>query len=211
MRVYQVEDLKDGLKESTVVCLGVFDGVHRGHLRLIRAAVEMAKKSGYEALVHTYSPEPFCVLYPTQCQMELTDLPERIRLFEAAGIQNVAVSRFTEEMQHESGKQFFHEILLGKLNAKGIVVGFNHRFGYKGDTDVEKLARLCEENSVELQVIAPVKTDSGHLISSTAIRNALMKKDFALAEEMLGRPIDQKLMAFINKINNTSNMEVWTE
>ena len=189
-----MEDLKDGLKMPTVVCLGVFDGVHLGHLRLIHTAIELAKKTGYEALVHTYSPEPFYVLYPSQRQLELTDLQDRVRLFEKAGVQNVAVSRFTREMQHESGKQFFYEILINKLNAKSIVVGFNHRFGYKGDTDVEKLARLCEENHTELQVIGPVKTESGQLISSTAIRNALLTKDYALAEEMLGRPLEQKLM-----------------
>ncbi|MDI9519576.1 MAG: FAD synthetase family protein [Bacillota bacterium] len=194
MRVYQVQDLEDGLKTPMVVCLGVFDGVHLGHLRLINAAIELAKKSGYETLVHTYSPEPFYVLYPFQRQMELTNLQERLRLFEKSGVQHVAVSRFTKEMQHESGEQFFYEILLGKLNAKSIVVGFNHRFGYRGDTDVEKLGRLCEQNKIGLQVIAPVKTGSGELISSTAIRNALSKKDYALAEEMLGRPVDEKLM-----------------
>lgn len=199
MKVYQVQDLKDGLKTPMVVCLGVFDGVHLGHLRLINAAAELAKKSGYETLVHTYSPEPFCVLYPSQHQLELTNLQERLRLFEKAGVQNVAVSRFTKEMQHESGKQFFYEILLDKLNAKSIVVGFNHRFGYRGDTDVEKLARLCEENHVELQVIAPVKTGSGELISSTAIRNALSAKDYALVEAMLGRPVEQNLMERFNQ------------
>ncbi len=189
MRVYQVEDLKEGLKTPMVVCLGVFDGVHLGHLELIKAALETAKKEGFESLVHTYDPEPFCVLYPELCQAELTTLPERMQLFEQAGVNNTAVSAFDTTMQHESGEHFFYEVLLGKLNAKSIVVGFNHRFGYKGDTDVKKLSELCKKNGVGLIIIDPVKTASGQLISSTAIRHAIQEGNFALAEEMLGRPL----------------------
>ncbi len=194
MKVYQVEDLTLGLKTPMVVCLGVFDGVHLGHQSLIKTALQLAKEDGLEAMVHTYDPEPFCVLHPEECQRELTNLEERLSLFEQYGINQVAVSRFTETMQQESGAKFFQDILVDKLNAKSIVVGFNHRFGYKGDTDVTKLKALCDEKGIKLTVIDPVKTPTGKLISSTAIRTAIQEGDFALASLMMGRPMDESSM-----------------
>lgn len=195
MKIIRVDGLKDALDTPTVVCLGVFDGVHLGHRRLIDQGLSIANEKGLLPLVHTYDPLPFSVIHPEKPLVELTDLNEKASLLEKLGVHHLAVSRFTSVLQHASGAEFFHDVLQNKLNARHLVVGFNHRFGYRGYTDAGKLGALCKESGIGLSVIEPVKTSQGSLVSSTAIRAAIMLEDYELAEEMLGRPLDPAMVS----------------
>ncbi len=194
MRVYQTGDLSERLAKPTAVCLGVFDGVHLGHRRLIDETLAVAEKKGLQEIVHTYDPLPISVLRPHKVICELTPLRRRLQLLEAAGIGIAAVSRFDKELQHMPGSVFFDEVLLNKLNARHIIAGFNHRFGFHADTDIERLRALCRKAGVGLSVIQPVYASGGQLISSTAIREALLRGDIALAGEMLGREVDEEML-----------------
>ncbi len=193
MRVCRVDDLRESIVTPTAVCLGVFDGVHLGHRRLIEETLRAARQKGLEAFVHTYDPLPMCVIAPEKAGSELTPLPARLKLIGEAGILHVAVSSFNEALQHMPGRDFFEQVLLGKLNAKHIVAGFNHRFGFKADTNVKLLEELCREAGIGLSIVPPVRTAGGKLISSSAIRLALQHGDLGLAAEMLGRPVDADL------------------
>lgn len=194
MRVYRTGDLSARFDKPTAVCLGVFDGVHKGHRRLIDETLSVAAEKGLQAIVHTYDPLPGFVLCPSKAVCELTPLKRRLQLLEEAGIGLAAVSNFNEKLQHMPGNVFFDEILLDKLNAGHIIVGFNHRFGFHADTDVDRLRELCRKAGVGLSVIEPVYASGGQLISSTAIRDALVRGDLALAGEMLGRKVDGDML-----------------
>ena len=177
------------LAEQTVVCLGFFDGVHIGHMRLLDRAKEIARTENLLVCVHTFTTMPQLVLRPERPVLELTPLPEKEALLSEAGVDLLAVSRFTEELMHMRAKDFFQTILLERLRARHIVVGFHHRFGYKGEMDANGLLKLCEGAGVGLSVVKPVRLSDGSLVSSSAIRSCLQKGDRVTAEAMLGRAI----------------------
>ena len=172
-----------GANPPCVVCLGFFDGVHRGHAALIRAARQAADRLGLRVCVHTFDRAP------GEKEFELTGLEEKKALLLSLGADQVWVSPFDDEMRHMPGDKFFENIVMGRLNARHVVCGDDHRFGYRGAWGVEELKALCEKNGVGLTVVPPVTLKNGERISSTAIRKALEKGDRALAEEMLGRKL----------------------
>lgn len=169
------------------VCLGFFDGVHRGHLALLAAAHEAARKEGLRVCVHTFDHAPGAK------DFDLTTLEDRVRLLKEAGADQVAVSRFDEEFRRMSGEDFFRKIVLEKLNARHVVCGDDHRFGFRGACGVEDLNRMCHERGVGLTAVPPVTLPGGERISSTAIRQALAREDYAYAALMLGRPVDEEM------------------
>lgn len=175
-------------KERTpcVVCLGFFDGVHRGHLALLEEAKKTAAEEHLRICVHTFDRTP------GEKGPELTTLAEREKLLRDAGADEVAVSRFTEAMRHMSGEDFFRKIVLEKLHARHVICGDDHRFGYKGACGVRELRQMCADARVKLTVVPPVTLENGVRISSSAIRRALAEHDWALAEEMLGRELPEK-------------------
>lgn len=193
MKVFRLESFPGRLVMPTVVCLGVFDGVHLGHQQLIAEALRISEAEKLLPIVHTYDPLPVSVVDPESQVFELSPTNERIALLAQYGIQHVAISRFDKDMQQMSGKDFFNKVLLDQLHARHIVAGYNHRFGYLAKTDVAQLKRFCEAAEVGFTAIPPVKTPQGQLVSSSAIRSALARKDYELASDMLGREIDPSI------------------
>ncbi len=179
---------------GSAVCLGYFDGVHRGHMALIEAARDIAQREGLLVCVHALDRSPAQVLHPEWAIPQLTSPEAKIRLFENAGIDVLAITPFDDRVRHMPGRIFFEEILLGKLNAKAIIVGDDHRFGYRGDTGSVELTRLCAKAGVALTVVPRVKLGDGTVISSTAIRTALEQGDLQRAQEMLGREPDAEML-----------------
>ena len=173
----------------TAVCLGYFDGVHRGHLALMSEAVRIAGEKHLTVAVHMLDRSPASVLHPEQPVEQLTSLTEKAAIFASHGCEILAVSPFDDRLRTMPGKIFFEEILLGRLNARAIIVGDDHRFGYKGDTGAETLRSLCGERGITLSVVPRIALPDGTVISSSAIRQAIRQGDFARAEEMLGRPV----------------------
>lgn len=174
--------LSDRAGRGSVVCLGYFDGVHLGHQALLKAGREQADALGLPLLAHTFDRAPL------HKDMELTGLTERKRLLLCYGADGVFVSPFDDAMRRMRGEDFFRDILLKEMNAKHLVCGKDHRFGYGGQCDTEALRRMCGESGIGLTVVPDVTLD-GMRVSSTAIREALARGDTALAERMLGRPV----------------------
>lgn len=171
----------------SVVCLGFFDGVHRGHLRLLQAARQIADQKGLLVCVHTFAHAP------GNKSAVLTSLEERQRLLRQAGADLVAISDFDESMRHMSGPDFFDQIVCHRLQARHVVCGDDHRFGYQGAWGIKELQALCARAQIGLTVVPQVSLPDGRRISSSAIRQALVDGDEALAETMLGRKIDPEL------------------
>lgn len=169
--------------QPTVVCLGFFDGVHKGHLALVRAARRIGDEMGWPVCVHTFDHAP------GNKGTELTTLEEKERLLRKAGADQVAVSAFDDQLRMMHGDDFFRQIVLGKLQAGHVVCGDDHRFGHKGAWGVKELADLCKAARIGLTVVPEVTLEGGMRISSTAVRRALEAGDYALAEAMLGRSL----------------------
>lgn len=166
-----------------VVCLGFFDGVHRGHLALVDAARAIAALRGWPVCVHTFDRAP------GSKGMELTGLAEKEALLRAAGADRVAVSAFDDHMRLMRGDDFIRDLIIRDLCAGHIICGDDHRFGHKGAWGVEELKQICREAGIGITVVPEVTLPSGQRISSSAIRKALAEGNYALAEEMLGRPV----------------------
>ncbi len=190
MRVYWLDQMAAPVDRDTVVCLGMFDGVHLGHQALIMEGRRVANEKGLALCVHTYDILPINFIYQADKVKELTTLEEKLKLFERYGVDFSAVDRFNEQLLHMSGREFFERIVAEKLSARHVVAGFNHRFGYQVDSGRDELAGFCEERGIGLSIIPPVTTADGSLISSTALRQAILEGDLALAGSMLGRPVD---------------------
>ncbi len=176
-----------------VVCLGFFDGVHIGHQAIIDQGRKKAAELSLPLYVHTYDIPPLNMIKHSDAVKELSPLPEKAALLEAAGVDVVAVSRFNEQLMHMSGEDFFTGILLHRLNARYLIVGFDHRFGHRGGTDTIALTDLCNEYGVGLSKVEAVRLPDGRAVSSTAVRDALARGDTDLAQRMLGRPVSEEL------------------
>jgi riboflavin kinase / FMN adenylyltransferase len=164
---------------KSVVVIGNFDGVHRGHAALIRAA--RATDPAVRLVAVTFWPHPMSVIRPDQTPPLLTTLPRRIELLRMAGVDDVIVIEFTSEVASWSPAEFVNRVLL-PLNPIRVVVGENFRFGFRASGDVGTLAELGRET---YQVVAlPLVTDGTQPSSSTAIRQAVAEGDFGRVREL---------------------------
>lgn len=200
MEVYWLDRLDKQLETETVVCLGMFDGVHLGHQQLLLEGKRIALKKNLTLCVHCYDTLPVNFLNQKAMVPELTTLQDKLDLFKFFGADATAVDRFNERIAHMSGQAFIRDIVSGKLNAKHVVAGFNHRFGHGADSGPNELRAFCKSYGMELSVISPVTTSSGILVSSTAIRQAILKDDPELAAQMLGRPVGKAMEERVKSI-----------
>lgn len=187
-----------------VVCLGFFDGVHLGHRAIIREGKTQAEKLNVPLYIHTYDIPPLSLIKQGRVIKEISPLDEKASMLMRAGADIVAVSRFDDILMHMSGEDFFLKVLLGQLKAKHLVIGSDHRFGYKGKTKAEDLKNLCRVNDIGLSIVPAVRLNNGKQISSTAIREALSAGDIESAEMMLGWQISETQMKRFRYSNDKS-------
>lgn len=167
----------------TVTALGVFDGVHLGHRRLLETAVREAKARGLTPAVFTFSDD---VRRVKPGVGRLTDFEQRLARIEALGIEAVYAADFSS-VSGLSPEAFVREILVGQCGTELAVCGFNFRFGSGASGDAESLLALMREAGGDCTVIPPAYLGD-RVISSSAIRAAVEAGDMPLAEAMLGRP-----------------------
>lgn len=178
-----------------VSTIGVFDGVHRGHAKLITRTVRLAKQRGVPSVVLTFDPHPAEVVRPGSHPAQLTTLWRKAELIEQLGVDVLCVLPFTPEMQRMPAEEFVHELLVERLHVTAVVVGKNFTFGYQARGDVELLRRLghrfgfVTEDAPLLTAKADDGTEEEELtFSSTYIRACVDAGDVAAATEALGRP-----------------------
>ena len=172
----------------TLVTIGNFDGVHRGHRAVVRHAREVAAEVGVDRVVAvTFDPHPFAVLRPDHAPVQLTTIEERAALLADAGVDDVLAVPFTKELAGFSPERFVVEILVETLHAAAVVVGANFRFGKMAAGDVATLVELGGEHGFLAEA---VDLDGGPQVwSSTYIRTCLAAGDVSGAAEALGRPV----------------------
>ena len=168
----------------TAVALGNFDGVHLGHRAVIRAAVEAAEKEGLCPAVFTFSTLP----KPARGNWPLTGFEEKARLIGGLGAELLLAPPFSEEVRSIGAKRFVTEVLIGRLKAKHVFCGEDHRFGKGAAGDPELLTRIALPLGVRVTVLPPVMMN-GERISSTRIRALLSEGRVSDARELLGHEI----------------------
>jgi riboflavin kinase/FMN adenylyltransferase len=169
-----------------VVAVGVFDGVHVGHGRILDEAKLLAGGLGARSVVVTFEPHPVSVLLPREAPTMLTSLEERVSLIRSAGIDETLVLAFTPKLAGRRAEWFVRTILLEKLNLTRLVIGYDFRFGRGREGDARYLETLGEKMGFGVDIVPPV-IYRGRPVSSTRIRAALARGDAASAGRMLGR------------------------
>jgi riboflavin kinase/FMN adenylyltransferase len=171
----------------SVVALGTFDGVHLGHRAILGTALARAREVGVEALACTFDPHPMEVLQPDRAPRPITPLDERLALIGDSGIDTVIVLPFTRQLAAVEPETFVKDVLLERLHAREIIVGYNHRFGRGARGDARLLESLADRLGFRAHVVPPMTVD-GVAVSSSEIRAALQRGDVAAAARTLGRP-----------------------
>jgi riboflavin kinase/FMN adenylyltransferase len=172
---------------ETVATVGTFDGVHRGHLDVLKKLTVRASGTGRTSLLLTFDPHPLELLRPDRAPLLLTTRGEKLAALERAGIDVVAILPFTRELSEHSAEEFVDEILRDRFRMAALLIGHDHGFGKGRAGDVETLRSLGRSRGFDVDVIPPVQTGDGSPVSSTLIRRAIEAGDLGRAEEALGR------------------------
>jgi riboflavin kinase / FMN adenylyltransferase len=171
----------------SVVTVGVFDGVHRGHQQLIARAVARARERNLPAVLVTFDPHPAEVVRPGSHPARLTSLRRRADLVEELGIDAFCVLPFTVELSRMEPAEFAHEVLVERLHAAAVVVGRNFTFGHRAAGDIALLSALGARFGFAVEGLDLI-SDDGVNFSSTYIRACIDAGDVAAATAALGRP-----------------------
>ncbi|MEJ7629072.1 MAG: bifunctional riboflavin kinase/FAD synthetase [Nocardioidaceae bacterium] len=173
---------------ASVVTIGNFDGVHRGHRYVLAEARRIAERlGGLTVVAVTFDPHPMTVIRSDLAPQPLTSVEDRSALLAAAGADAVLVLAFTAELADQEAGDFAETVVFGALHAAGVVVGENFRFGHRAVGDIDLLRRLGAEHGCEV-VGLPLDGAGERTWSSTYIRTRLMEGDVSAAAEALGRP-----------------------
>lgn len=171
----------------TAIALGTFDGVHAGHQRIIRRAVELAKQTAGESLVFTSCTHPLAMLAPEQCPPMIAARWRKIELIRAQGADYLCMIPFTPDFLR-IGPEEFIDLLCRRFAPRYIVVGPNYTFGHKGAGTVETLESYAGRYGFSVTVPEAVCLD-GEMVSSTAIRKLIAAGAVTRAARMLTRPV----------------------
>lgn len=169
------------------VAIGNFDGVHRGHQRIVARLISRAEAVGGPSLVFTFDPHPVRLLRPDQCPPPLTWTERKAELLEEQGVEWVLAYPTDRALLELPARTFYERIVLESLQAKALVEGPNFFFGHDRQGDVAQLARWSSASGVTLDVVEPL-VDGGDIVSSSRIRRAIADGDVAVAGRLLGRP-----------------------
>jgi riboflavin kinase/FMN adenylyltransferase len=181
-----LDEVPAGWGES-VVTIGEFDGVHRGHQQVVARAAELGRERGLPVVAITFDPHPDEVIRPGSHPPMLCSLRRRAELLEGLGVDAVCVLPFTLGFSRLDPDEFVRVVLVDKLHAAAVVVGEDFRFGHKARGDVRLLDKLGEKYDFTTEG-SPLLVSGNVTISSTAIRALLGAGDVAEAARALGRP-----------------------
>ncbi len=181
---YQTENLP--AFRNPVITIGTFDGVHKGHQKILSAVKNKALQTDGESIVITFHPHPRKLLFPDQQLQLLTPLEEKILLLQEEGIHHIVVVPFTKAFSALSAKEYVAEFLVAQFHPQCIVIGYDHHFGNDRSGNIELLHSLKNELNFEVEEL-PAQLIQEAAISSTKIRKSLSDGDVQAAAEMLGR------------------------
>ena len=198
---------------ESIITIGTFDGVHKGHQKILKKLIKESSKLNLESIVLTFFPHPRIVLNPNSPLKLINTIDERSSLFENSGIDTLITHPFDKNFSELSPEEFVKNILVNKLNIKKILIGYDHRFGKNrtaGIKDLKKLGLKYNFNVIEISA----EEQNNISISSTKIRNSIIEGNIRKANSFLGYDFSLKGKVIKgNKIGRTigfptANLEI---
>jgi riboflavin kinase/FMN adenylyltransferase len=171
--------------KQTVVTIGTFDGVHIGHQKIIKRLINTAKIEGLQSVILTFFPHPRMVLQKDSNIKLINTIDERHDILDGLGLDYLIIKTFTHEFSRLSAEDFVKDILVDKLHAKKVIIGYDHRFGRNRNADINDLKAFGGIYGFEVEEIS-VQDINDVAVSSTKIRKALVEGDMHKANAYLG-------------------------
>jgi riboflavin kinase / FMN adenylyltransferase len=172
--------------DSPVVTLGIFDGVHRGHRFLLNRLVSLAGETQGESVVITFHPHPRLILEKKSSELFfLSTFDEKILLLDKTGIDHLIIIEFTQEFSMMRACDFVSNVLVAKIRARHLIVGHDNHFGYRGEGDFDTIKACAESSGIMVEQAGGYQYDGG-TVSSSVIREELLKGNLVKANELLG-------------------------
>lgn len=172
-------------KHKTALILGNFDGVHRGHQKLISKMIEIARIDNLKPSILLFENHTKTLLDGKGPEL-ITSIKQKKNLLLQYGVENIYTLEFDNYIRKLQPEDFFIEILLKRLNVGAIVVGFNYTFGYRASGNTSLLMNLCKKYDVQLVILDPIYINK-ELVSSTKIRENLKIGNLKIVKTLLGR------------------------
>ncbi|WP_461831924.1 bifunctional riboflavin kinase/FMN adenylyltransferase, partial [Aquifex sp.] len=177
--------LIDKIEEETALTVGNFDGIHLGHVYLIQKLKEEARKRNLKSMVLTFCPHPLKVLAPQLLPCELTDIDEKVEALSELGVDYTVFIRFDKEFSKVRAKEFLKNILYERLGCRYLLVGYDWRYGYKREGEIELAKEVGKELGFEVEEAKPFRVEN-HVVSSTLIRRLLREGRVEEVRKYLG-------------------------
>lgn len=169
------------------MALGNFDGVHLAHQKMFQRTLQLARKVKGTAVAYTFDPHPVRILSQESAPPMLNTLPQRLELIKKTGMQAVIVEPFDLKFAHWTAEEWFKKILVENLHAFAVIAGYDFTFGTHRSGTVETLEKLAAQHGLNYRILeAQMRGET--LISSTQIRQFLLRGDVERAADLLGRP-----------------------
>ena len=170
--------------EPAVITVGTFDGIHIGHKEIINELCVISDNKKLKSIVLSFSPHPRIVLQNSSDIMLISSMDEKVDLLKKYNVDYFLIKEFTIGFSRLTALEFVRDILVNKLNAKHIVVGYDHHFGRNRDASIDQLKEFGKLYNFEITEVKPKKVNNNS-VSSTKIRNLLLEGNLDLANKYL--------------------------
>ncbi|MBL1408526.1 bifunctional riboflavin kinase/FAD synthetase [Sphingobacterium faecale] len=176
--------------ENAIVTIGTFDGVHIGHQKILKKLVNCAKELNGESVLLTFFPHPRLIINPDDEGLRLiNDIEEKTHQLALAGIDHLIITPFTRDFSNQSAEEYIRSVLVNKLGTKSIILGYDHHFGKDRKGSIKDLIHFSTIFDFQVQEI-PKQDIDDVAVSSTRVRESLIKGDILTANKYLGYPFE---------------------
>lgn len=183
--LHSQNSLHSTIKQGSAITIGTFDGVHIGHQKIIEQLLLVAQKENLKSIVLTLFPHPRMVLQATDSIKLLNTIDERKEILSKFGVEQLVVKPFTKKFSNLSAEEYVKGVLVDELNAKQIIIGYDHRFGKSRSANINDLIKFGEKFNFKVTEISAQDVEYV-AVSSTKIRHALHIGDVITANSFLG-------------------------
>ena len=191
MNVYYGLDNLPSFKNA-VLTIGTYDGVHFGHQQIIKRINDLAKVTDGESILLTFDPHPRLILHPDDPTLKLiSTIDEKIDLLRSLGLQNIVIAEFSKEFASTPAQEYVEKVLIQNFHPKYICVGYDHRFGKDRKGDIHLLRELSAQYGYKVEEL-PAQTVDEISVSSTKVRNDLLKGKIKEANQLLAHPFSMR-------------------
>lgn len=189
MKIYRSLDEFEPL-DYAIVTIGTFDGVHVGHQKILHKLTELAKDNTGETVLLTFYPHPRLIINPDDDSLRLiNDIEEKVQRLSYAGIDHLIITPFTRDFSNQSPEEYISQVLVHKIGCKRIVIGYDHHFGKNRQGTIADLINKASIYDYKVDQIAEQDIEDV-AVSSTRIRESLIKGDIETANKYLGYPFE---------------------